>query len=80
MSRRSTPETPAAPVTPDSPRMMKATEVADYLGVSHRSVIRWADDGILPLAFRTPGGHRRFRPEDVAAFKADRDTYDPDPT
>ena len=41
------------------------------MGVSEASVKRWADGGLLPTA-RTIGGHRRFRPEDVAAFKRTR--------
>jgi MerR family transcriptional regulator, light-induced transcriptional regulator len=38
------------------------------LGVSEASVKRWADGGLLP-ALKTAGGHRRFRPEDIAAFR-----------
>lgn len=38
------------------------------LGVSEASVKRWADSGLLP-AEKTAGGHRRFRPEDVAAVR-----------
>lgn len=41
------------------------------LGVSEASVKRWADGGLLPTA-KTVGGHRRFRPEDVALFKRTR--------
>lgn len=35
--------------------------------VTPDAVRQWADDGKLP-SFRTPGGQRRFRREDVAAF------------
>lgn len=38
------------------------------LGVSEASVKRWADSGLLPME-KTVGGHRRFRPEDVAAAR-----------
>lgn len=38
------------------------------LGVSEASVKRWADSGLLPTE-KTVGGHRRFRPEDVAAAR-----------
>ena len=38
------------------------------LGVSEASVKRWADSGLLPSE-KTAGGHRRFRPEDVAAAR-----------
>lgn len=39
------------------------------LGVSEATVKRWSDAG-LPRCFRTPGGHRKFRREDVADFLA----------
>lgn len=42
-------------------------EVADLLMVSSAAVRRWAAEGALK-ALTTPGGHRRFLPEDVAAF------------
>jgi len=38
------------------------------LGVSEASVKRWADSGLLPVE-KTAGGHRRFRPEDIAAIR-----------
>ncbi|HEX8720836.1 MAG TPA: cobalamin-dependent protein [Pyrinomonadaceae bacterium] len=47
---------------------MTSKEVARALGVSEASVKRWADGGLLPME-RTAGGHRRFRPEDVAAVR-----------
>ncbi|OGO70562.1 MAG: hypothetical protein A2Z49_06910 [Chloroflexi bacterium RBG_19FT_COMBO_56_12] len=39
-------------------------EAADSLGVHPSTVRSWADQGLLP-AHRTPGGHRRFRKQDV---------------
>ncbi len=42
--------------------------MARLLGVSEASVKRWADSGLL-AAEKTAGGHRRFRPEAVAAFR-----------
>ncbi len=47
--------------------LLTTTEAAKLLGVGTSSVKRWADEGRLPVV-RTPGGHRRFRPEDVAAL------------
>ncbi|MBV9958343.1 MAG: helix-turn-helix domain-containing protein, partial [Acidobacteria bacterium] len=44
---------------------LTSSEAARLLGVSEASVKRWADSGLLP-ALKTAGGHRRFRPEDVA--------------
>lgn len=49
-------------------RRLTSKEVARVLGVSEASVKRWADSGLLPME-RTAGGHRRFRPEDVAAVR-----------
>jgi excisionase family DNA binding protein len=47
---------------------LTSKQAARLLGVSEASVKRWADGGLLP-ALKTAGGHRRFRPEDVAAFR-----------
>jgi excisionase family DNA binding protein len=52
----------------DLSRKLTSKEAARLLGVSEASVKRWADSGILP-AVKTAGGHRRFRPEDVAVFR-----------
>lgn len=49
-------------------RNLTSRETARLIGVSEASVKRWADSGLLP-ATKTAGGHRRFRPEDVAIFK-----------
>jgi len=46
-------------------------EVADLLMVSPAAVRRWASDGELK-ALTTPGGHRRFLPEDVDNFARKR--------
>ena len=37
------------------------------LGVHSATLRQWADAGQVP-SFRTPGGHRRFRTEDIRAF------------
>jgi excisionase family DNA binding protein len=42
-------------------------QVADIFKVSPDTVAGWAENGKLAF-FRTPGGHRRFRREDVEAF------------
>src|SRR5215204_2957945 len=49
-------------------RRLTSKEAARVLGVSEASVKRWADGGLLPME-KTVGGHRRFRPEDVAAVR-----------
>lgn len=46
---------------------MTTTRAAEMLGVSNHSVIEWARKGLIPC-WRTPGGHRRFRIEDIEAF------------
>lgn len=46
---------------------LTAGQVANLFGVGANAVHKWAADGKLDC-FRTPGGHRRFRPEDVNAL------------
>jgi excisionase family DNA binding protein len=61
-------------------RFLSPLDVAKLAGVNPRTVIRWADNGMLPLAFRTPGQHRRFRRADVDAFLAAQREPDPHPS
>jgi excisionase family DNA binding protein len=42
-------------------------EVSRLLHVNPRSVINWIEQSLLP-SYRTPGGHRRIRKEDLLAF------------
>src|SRR5215510_12884161 len=42
-------------------------EVSRLLHVNPRSVINWIDQNLL-ISYRTPGGHRRIRREDLMAF------------
>ncbi len=44
--------------------LLTTQEVAKLLGVGTTSIKRWSDEGKLP-AFKTAGGHRRYRREDV---------------
>ncbi|HEX8354531.1 MAG TPA: B12-binding domain-containing protein [Pyrinomonadaceae bacterium] len=53
-------------------KYLTSRQAARLLGASEASVKRWADGGLLP-SLRTAGGHRRFRPEEVAAFGRGRD-------
>jgi excisionase family DNA binding protein len=57
------------PQTAEQDRPLTPGEVAAIFGVSTVTVAAWADQGRLPH-FRTPGGQRRFRREDVDAFLA----------
>ena len=49
-------------------KWMTPEEVADRLGVTARTVSRWADAGQL-ASVRTFGGHRRFLREDIERFE-----------
>lgn len=53
----------------DEPTSLPLTsgQVAKLFNVHPTTVMDWADKGLLP-AFRTPGGQRRFRREDIDAF------------
>jgi excisionase family DNA binding protein len=42
-------------------------EVAKLLQVHSRSVINWIEQSLLP-SYRTPGGHRRIRRDDLLVF------------
>lgn len=41
---------------------------AEILGVDERTIVRWSDDGALPVAYRTRGGHRRYLTRELATF------------
>ena len=42
-------------------------QAAKYLGVAQSTIRKWTDSGRVP-AFKTPGGHRRYRRRDLDAF------------
>ena len=44
-------------------------QAAAFLGAAQSTLRKWADAGRLPT-FYTPGGHRRFRRDDLDAFLA----------
>lgn len=50
--------------------LFTTNDVAKMLQVDKSTVKRWTDDGKLKC-FRTPGGHRKFRAEDLYQFMAD---------
>ena len=54
-------------MTTPTTSVLRSGEVAAMFGVTTHTVKRWADTGLLPF-FRTPGGHYRYRPEDVHAL------------
>ena len=41
-------------------------EAAKFMGVHPKSLTRWAKQGRIPC-IKTPGGHRRYRLEDLLA-------------
>ena len=49
------------------PGWLTLGHAAAYLGVAPHTVRKWSDQGRLP-ALITPGGHRRFREQDLEAF------------
>ncbi len=50
--------------------LFTTNDVARMLQVDKSTVKRWTDDGKLKC-FRTPGGHRKFRAEDLYQFTTD---------
>lgn len=56
----------------DSPPLTSG-DVARIFGVTKTTVKRWVQDGDL-AAFRTPGGHHRFRQSDVDELLARQET------
>jgi len=56
-----------------SDRLLTARQVADMLGVSAETVLRWTRRGELP-AIRLPGGAIRFRESALDGWLAERAT------
>lgn len=51
---------------------LKASEAADILHVSPKTVSRWAKEGKLPH-FVTLGGHRRFPKDEILRIALDNE-------
>lgn len=51
----------------DQKQWLSLSEASVLLGIHPTTLRRWADSGSFPC-LRTPGGHRRFRTADVAAW------------
>jgi excisionase family DNA binding protein len=62
---------PAKAQRADRAQFLTPNQVAERLLVAPVTVRLWASRGLLP-SVTTPGGHRRFRAEDVDAFIAQR--------
>lgn len=52
---------------PFEKRFLNVSQAAAYLDVSAASLRLWSDQGKVPV-YRTPGGQRRFRVNDLDAF------------
>jgi len=55
------------PGSPPPAMGLTASQAARHLGVSLSTVRRWSDLGHL-RGYRTPGGQRRFSPDQLDAF------------
>ncbi len=53
--------------------LLTARHVAEVVGVSPETILRWVRRGDLP-AIRLPGGAVRFRPDEIEAWLAERTT------
>jgi len=49
------------------PDWLTLGQAAKYLGVAQSTIRKWSDQGRVP-AFYTPGGHRRYRRQDLDNF------------
>ncbi|MEM7576621.1 MAG: MerR family DNA-binding transcriptional regulator [Planctomycetota bacterium] len=63
---------PAQPSTrkpqPTSPAKLTVGQLATAWGVAPESLRNWERQGLIPASRRTPGGHRRYRADHVAAL------------
>ena len=50
-----------------TPHLLTARELADVLGLSVETILRWVRQGKLP-AIRLPGGAIRFREDEVEGW------------
>lgn len=60
----------------DPDRLLTSHEIGSMLQVNPSTVNDWAKRGLL-TAYRTPGGHRRFRLGDLVTFLAQHEMMAP---
>src|SRR3989440_9196697 len=53
----------------DDSEWLTLGQAARFLGVAQSTIRKWTDSGRVP-AFKTPGGHRRYRRGDLDSFLA----------
>ncbi|MHB8872190.1 MAG: response regulator [Myxococcaceae bacterium] len=58
-------------------KLLTSHEVGELLQIAPSSVVKWVNEGLLP-AYRTPGGHRRIRPEELLHFLRAQRMYIPE--
>jgi DNA-binding transcriptional MerR regulator len=46
-------------------KVLTTNQLAQELGLSRRSIVRYAADGKITPAYTTPGGHHRWIADDV---------------
>jgi excisionase family DNA binding protein len=56
--------------------LLTPAEVAALFRVDPKTVTRWAKAGLL-TSIRTPGGHRRYKEDEVRAMLRRRETGEP---
>lgn len=57
-------------------RLLTRAQVAEYLQVSQRTVMRWTDDGTLPCTRLSSDGRTvRYRQADVDAYLEERASW-----
>lgn len=52
--------------------VITTTQVAKHYGVDKSTVRKWVAEGKIVPALRTPGGHYRFLPTDLAGFRTEQ--------
>jgi excisionase family DNA binding protein len=62
-------EFPGRRAPTSEPDWLTLGQAAKYLGVAQSTIRKWSDQGRVP-AFYTPGGHRRYRRQDLDNFLA----------
>ncbi|TQN27580.1 excisionase family DNA binding protein [Haloactinospora alba] len=51
-------------------QLLRPSDVAEVFGVTTSTVNAWVRQGHLAPVLVTPGGHRRFLPQDVQALRS----------